>query len=88
MPILVVLMFLLGTELTVKSFADVARNPRAVLAGMAGQLVVLPLLAFGIAWALDLPLYISWDWCWWLAVRAEVPPMCFPCLHAGMWLCP
>lgn len=49
MPILVVLMFLLGTELTVKSFADVARNPRAVLAGMAGQLVVLPLLAFGIA---------------------------------------
>lgn len=55
MPILVVLMFLLGTELTVKSFADVARSPRAVLAGMAGQLVVLPLLAFGIAWALDLP---------------------------------
>ena len=55
MPILVVLMFLLGTELTVKSFANVARNPRTVLAGMAGQLVVLPLLAFGIAWALDLP---------------------------------
>ena len=55
MPILVVLMFLLGTELTVKSFADVVRNPRAVLAGMTGQLVVLPLLAFGIAWALDLP---------------------------------
>lgn len=55
MPILVVLMFLLGTELTVKSFADVARNPRAVLAGMTGQLVVLPLLAFGIAWAMDLP---------------------------------
>ena len=55
MPILVVLMFLLGTELTVKSFVDVARNPRAVLAGMAGQLVVLPLLAFGIAWAMDLP---------------------------------
>ena len=55
MPILVVLMFLLGTELTVKSFANVARNPRTVLAGMAGQLVVLPLLAFGIAWAMDLP---------------------------------
>lgn len=58
MPILVVLMFLLGTELTVKSFADVARNPHAVLAGMVGQLVLLPLLAFGIAWALDLaPVY-------------------------------
>ena len=58
MPILIVLMFLLGTDLTVKSFADVARNPRAVLTGMIGQLVVLPLLAFGIAWALDLsPVY-------------------------------
>ena len=88
MPILVVLMFLLGTELTVKSFADVARNPHAVLAGMVGQLVLLPLLAFGIAWALDLARYISWDWCWLLAVREGVPPMCSPCLRAGMWLCP
>lgn len=58
MPILIVLMFLLGTDLTVKSFADVARNPRAVLTGMIGQLVILPLLAFGIAWAMDLsPVY-------------------------------
>ncbi len=58
MPILIVLMFLLGTDLTVKSFADVARNPRAVLTGMIGQLVLLPLLAFGIAWAMDLsPVY-------------------------------
>lgn len=58
MPILIVLMFLLGTDLTVKSFADVARNPRAVLTGMIGQLVILPLLAFGIAWTLDLsPVY-------------------------------
>lgn len=58
MPILIVLMFLLGTDLTVKSFADVARNPSAVLTGMIGQLVILPLLAFGIAWALDLsPVY-------------------------------
>ena len=58
MPILIVLMFLLGTDLTVKPFADVARNPRAVLTGMIGQLVILPLLAFGIAWTLDLsPVY-------------------------------
>ena len=31
MPVLIALMFLLGTELSVKSFADVARNPKAVL---------------------------------------------------------
>ena len=55
MPILLVLMFLLGTDLNRQAFANVARNPKAVLAGMVGQLVLLPLIAFGIAWVLDLP---------------------------------
>ena len=55
MPILLVLMFLLGTELDRKAFENVARNPRAVFAGMTGQIILLPLIAFGIAWALDLP---------------------------------
>ena len=40
MPILIVLMFLLGTDLNKKSFTDVARNPRAVLIGMIGQLIL------------------------------------------------
>ncbi len=55
MPILLVLMFLLGTELDRKAFEDVARNPRAVFAGMTGQIILLPLIAFGVAWALNLP---------------------------------
>ncbi|MBQ5828182.1 MAG: bile acid:sodium symporter, partial [Bacteroidales bacterium] len=55
MPILLVLMFLLGTDLNRQAFANVARNPKAVLAGMVGQLVLLPLIVFGIAWVLDLP---------------------------------
>ena len=58
MPILILLMFLLGTDLKVKSFVDVARNPKAVVAGMIGQIIVLPLLAFGVGWALGLsPVY-------------------------------
>ena len=58
MPILIVLMFLLGTDLKVKSFVDVVRNPKAVVAGMVGQIIVLPLLAFGVGWALGLsPVY-------------------------------
>ena len=48
-------MFLLGTDLNKEAFANVARNPRAVLAGMTGQLVFLPLIAIGVAWALNLP---------------------------------
>ena len=55
MPILIVLMFLLGTDLNRQAFANVARNPKGVLVGMVGQLVVLPVIAFAIAWALDLP---------------------------------
>lgn len=55
MPILILLMFLLGIGLDLEAFKRVAKYPKAVLAGMTGQLVVLPLLAFFIAWAFKLP---------------------------------
>lgn len=55
MPILIVLMFLLGIDLDKKAFAGVAKNPKAVIVGMAGQIILLPLIAFGLAWVLDLP---------------------------------
>ena len=55
MPILLVLMFLLGTDLDKKAFEGVTKNPRAILTGMTGQIILLPLIAFLIAWALKLP---------------------------------
>ncbi len=55
MPILIVLMFLLGIDLNKKAFTDIARNPKAVLYGLTGQIIVLPVLAFCIAWVLKLP---------------------------------
>ena len=55
MPILIVLMFLLGIDLNKKAFTDVAKNPGAVLLGLSGQIILLPLLAFTIAWVLKLP---------------------------------
>lgn len=58
MPILIVLMFLLGTELNKEAFINVARHPKAVILGMTGQIILLPLIAFIIAWTLDLlPVY-------------------------------
>ncbi len=58
MPILIVLMFLLGINITRKAFTDIAHNPKAVLLGMVGQLIILPLLAFLIGWILELsPVY-------------------------------
>lgn len=54
LPILTVLMFDLGLTLEGKDFLLVIRRYKAVLAGMIGQLVVLPLLAWTIAQALHL----------------------------------
>ena len=55
MPILIVLMFLLGTELNKEAFINVARHPKAVVLGMVGQIILLPLIAFTLAWTLNLP---------------------------------
>ncbi|MBQ8270422.1 MAG: bile acid:sodium symporter family protein [Bacteroidaceae bacterium] len=55
MPILIVLMFLLGIDLNRKAFTNVAKNPKAVLIGMVGQILLLPLIAMVVAWALNLP---------------------------------
>lgn len=55
MPVLIVLMFLLGIDMSKKAFEDIAHNPKAVLLGLIGQLILLPLLAFAIAWLLKLP---------------------------------
>lgn len=55
MPILIVLMFLLGTDLNKDSFTNVARNPHAVIIGMTGQLLILPVIAFVLACLLKLP---------------------------------
>ena len=58
MPILIVLMFLLGIDLSKKAFADIVKNPKAVLFGLIGQVVILPIIAFGVAWLLELsPIY-------------------------------
>lgn len=55
MPILIVLMFMLGTELNKEAFINVLRNPKAVILGMVGQIVLLPAIAFTLAWMLDMP---------------------------------
>ena len=55
LPILIVLMFQLGIELDRQAFAGVIRRPAAVVAGLLGQLVLLPLIAFGVALVFRLP---------------------------------
>lgn len=54
-PILALLMFDLGLELTVRDFGMVFRRPSAVIAGMTGQLILLP----AIVWLLTQWLPVS-----------------------------
>lgn len=70
-PILALLMFDLGLELTARDFGMVFRRPRAVIAGMVGQLVFLPA--------------IVWMLCLWLPVSApmKVGLMLIACCPGG-----
>lgn len=55
LPILTLLMFQLGMELDRHAFRRVVHHPGALAAGLAGQLLLLPLIAFGVALAFRLP---------------------------------
>ncbi|WP_257389000.1 bile acid:sodium symporter family protein [Tahibacter caeni] len=52
---LIAIMFSMGLSLRPREFAEVARNPRAVLGGLFGQLVLLPPLAVAVAALFRLP---------------------------------
>lgn len=49
------IMFALGLGLTLADFARVFRQPRAIAVGLLSQMLLLPLIAFGIAVLFDLP---------------------------------
>ena len=48
LPILTLLMFDLGLELRTADFRLIAKRPKPVLAGLVGQIILLPLIAWGI----------------------------------------
>ena len=54
LPILTVLMFDLGLTLEGKDFLLVLKRFKAFIAGLAGQIIILPLIAWGIASLLNL----------------------------------
>ena len=49
LPILTLLMFDLGLALRPKDFRLIVEQPKAVLVGLTGQIVLLPLIAWGVA---------------------------------------
>lgn len=55
LPILTLLMFDLGLSLEGKDFLLVFKRPKAIIAGMLGQLILLPSLAYLVTLLLNLP---------------------------------
>lgn len=54
-PLLQIIMFGMGTELSIKDFAQVVRMPKGIIVGIACQFTIMPLLGFGIATLFDFP---------------------------------
>lgn len=52
-------MFGMGLTLTLQDFSRLLKTPKAVLSGVIGQILLLPLLAFGLCIAFALPPYIA-----------------------------
>ena len=50
-----IIMFGLGLSLTFGDFARVGKHPKAVFIALASQLVLLPLICFGLVLAFNLP---------------------------------
>ena len=54
LPILTLLMFDLGLTLKFEDFGKVFKNPWPIAVALFGQLILLPLIALGLAWAFKL----------------------------------
>lgn len=55
MLVVQLVMFGMGTQMSVKDFLGVAQMPKAVIIGMACQFTIMPLVGFALAKALDFP---------------------------------
>ena len=55
LPILTLLMFDLGLALRLEDFGKVFRHPGPIAVALTGQLIILPLVALGLAWLFQLP---------------------------------
>ena len=54
LPILTLLMFDLGLTLKFEDFGKVFKNPWPIVVALFGQLILLPIIALGLAWAFNL----------------------------------
>ncbi|MBC9798184.1 bile acid:sodium symporter family protein [Sinomicrobium sp. FJxs] len=54
-PLIQVIMFGMGTSMSVNDFVGIIKTPKGVLVGVAAQLMIMPLMGFALAWISDFP---------------------------------
>src|SRR6186997_3439768 len=54
-PLLQVIMFGMGTELSLKDFANVIRMPKGIIIGVVGHYIIMPLVGFTVANLFNFP---------------------------------
>ena len=54
-PLLQIIMFGMGTAMSLNDFQNVIRMPKGVLVGMACQFTIMPFVGFGLAYAFNFP---------------------------------
>ena len=54
-PLLIIIMFGMGTSISIKDFVGVVRMPKGVLVGLAAQFTIMPFIGFGLAYLSGLP---------------------------------
>jgi len=58
-PLLQVIMFGMGTELSIKDFARVVRMPKGIIVGVIFHYIIMPLIGFAIASLFNFPKEIA-----------------------------
>jgi BASS family bile acid:Na+ symporter len=54
-PLLQIIMFGMGTELSLQDFANVIRMPKGIIIGVVGHYMIMPLVGFGVANLFNFP---------------------------------
>ena len=54
-PLLQIIMFGMGTELSLKDFANVIRMPKGIIIGVVGHYIIMPMIGFGVANLFNFP---------------------------------
>lgn len=58
-PLVQVIMFGMGTAMSIKDFAGVVKSPRGVLVGLGCQLTLMPMVAVTLVWIFGFPAEVS-----------------------------